>query len=86
MVIQKMGVEVRTQNSILAAEVRSKSEAGLKIVSGAQQTEIQQVNKLQGNRQADSQMLQLLSKEVLDGTRQNWANLVVADAQCPRIN
>ncbi|PVH94526.1 hypothetical protein DM02DRAFT_539277 [Periconia macrospinosa] len=86
MVIQKMGVEARTQNSVLAAEVQSPAQAGLKIVEGAQQVEIQQVSTLQGSRQADSDTLQLLSKEVIDGTRQNWLNLVTADAQCPRMN
>ncbi|CAI6337487.1 unnamed protein product [Periconia digitata] len=85
LVIQQMGVEIRTQNQKIAAEVGSGASNGLKTVEFAQQSEISQVKSLQGTQQADSKTLALLVKEVVDGTNQNWVNLLVAEQQCKQV-
>ncbi|KAF2636919.1 hypothetical protein P280DRAFT_459295 [Massarina eburnea CBS 473.64] len=82
--IQQNGVDLRASNQKVASQLKSPSEKGLATVSMAQLLEISQVKSLQGGGTADENTLQMLVKEVEDGTKQNMANLAAAQSQCGR--
>ncbi|KAF1960811.1 hypothetical protein CC80DRAFT_532385 [Byssothecium circinans] len=83
--IQQTGVDLRTANQKVAAELKSPSEKGLATVSMAQTLEIQQVKSLEGSGQKDQDVLMMLVKEVMDGTMQNKKNLAAAVQRTPQI-
>lgn len=84
LVIQQLGINIRTQNQQIAGEIKSPAIAGLNTVQGAQTTEMRQVMGLTGNEKTDAAVLQTLVKEVEDGTKQNEANLAAAQGQCKK--
>ncbi|KAF2682395.1 hypothetical protein K458DRAFT_307327 [Lentithecium fluviatile CBS 122367] len=82
--IQQAGIDIRAQNQKIAQEINSPAQQGLAIVAQAQVTEMTQVMGLQGGGEQDKKTLEMLAKEVQDGTKQNMMNLMAAETQCAK--
>ena len=78
--IQQQGITVRASNQKLAATINSPATAGLAKVAMAQVTEMTQVQGLTGGA-GDAATIATVVQEVVDGTKQNQANLAAAKSQ-----
>ncbi|KAF2185762.1 hypothetical protein K469DRAFT_631665 [Zopfia rhizophila CBS 207.26] len=79
--IQTKGIQIRAENQKIAAQLNSPAASGLAVVAMAQVLEMMQVQMLKGGGNNDVKLLNMLVKEVNDGTKQNEMNKMAAESQ-----
>ncbi|KAF2469741.1 uncharacterized protein BDR25DRAFT_227327 [Lindgomyces ingoldianus] len=80
--IQQNGITLREGNQKLAAELNSPARAGLDQLAASQTQEMDMVKALKGTGEGEMRTLEGLAKMVMDSTKLNEMNLVMAESAC----